>query len=55
MSAVDKILGLGSLEEGTSRKVHIRIKQHLKESCAYDMLSEKKLLLKHAHFRVTTV
>ena len=42
MSAVDKILGLGTLGEGTSRKVHITIKQPLKESCAHGMLSEKR-------------
>ena len=55
MSAVDKILGLGSQGEGTSRKVHIAIKQPQKESCAHDMSPEKKLLLKHTYSRVTTV
>ena len=44
MSAVDKILGLGSQGEGTSRKVHIAIKQSLNESCAHDMLPEKKAI-----------
>ena len=51
MSAVDKILGLGSLGEGTSRKVHITIKQHLKESFAYDMLSEKKTITEACTFQ----
>ena len=40
MSAVDKILGLG-VGKGTSREVHIAIKQPFKESYAHDMLSEK--------------